>query len=154
NPAFQNTGTWYDYFSGDSITVSDVQALIPLEPGEFYIYSTVKLPTPEQGILSEIKTSSQELIKEYYLGQNYPNPFNPSTEIIFQIVNPSHVTLKVFDILGREVKTLINEEKGNGRHSIRWNGNNNLNEAVSSGIYFYKLDAGSFTNTKKMMLLR
>ncbi|MGE5806027.1 MAG: alpha-amylase family glycosyl hydrolase [Ignavibacteria bacterium] len=154
NPAFQNTGTWYDYFNGDSINVSDTQALIPLEPGEFHIYTTVKLPPPEQGILSEIKTSSQELIKEYSLGQNYPNPFNPSTEITFQIVKPSNVNLKIFDILGREVKTLINEEKGNGRYSIRWNGDNNFNEPVSSGIYFYKLDAGSFTNTKKMMLLR
>ncbi len=154
NPVFQNTGIWYDYFSGDSIDISDTQALIPLGPGEFHIYTTVKLPTPEPDILSGIKIPEENLVTEYYLGQNYPNPFNPSTEIIFQIVNPSQVILKVFDILGREVKTLVNEEKENGRYKAAWNGDNNFNEPVSSGIYFYKLDAGSFTNSKKMMLIR
>jgi glycosidase len=154
NPIFQNTGTWYDYFSGDSLNISDPQALISLEPGEFHIYSTVKLPTPEPGILSEVNFPEKNMIEEYYLGQNYPNPFNPSTEILFQIVALSHVTLKVFDILGREVKSLLNEEKGNGKYKVTWDGDNNFNEPVSSGIYFYRLATGSFSSTKKMMLIR
>ncbi|HVO75363.1 MAG TPA: alpha-amylase family glycosyl hydrolase [Ignavibacteriaceae bacterium] len=154
NPSFQNTGIWYDYFSGDSINVSDAQSLISLEAGEFHIYTTKKLPAPEPDILLAASYIDEAAVKEYYLGQNYPNPFNPSTEIMFQITNPSWVSLKIYDVLGREVKNLVNGERRAGRYTVRWNGDNNFSEPASSGIYFYKLDAGSFSSTKKMMLIR
>jgi hypothetical protein len=87
------------------------------------------------------------------LFQNYPNPFNPSTIISYAIPNVSYVSLKIYDMLGREVKTLVNSEQNIGTHSVQWNGDNNYGNKVSSGIYLYKIVAGNFIMTKKMLLL-
>jgi hypothetical protein len=88
------------------------------------------------------------------LFQNYPNPFNPSTIISYSIPNVSFVSLKIYDILGREVKTLVNSEQNTGIYNIQWNGDNNYGSKVSSGIYLYKIEAGNFMMTKKMILLK
>ena len=85
----------------------------------------------------------------FLLEQNYPNPFNPATNIKFQIPSTSFVTLKVFDVLGREVATLVNEEKTAGTYSAQWNAG-----SVASGVYFYRLKAGEYVATKKLILLR
>jgi len=86
---------------------------------------------------------------EYSLFQNYPNPFNPVTIIRYQLPITSRVTLKVFDILGREVETLVNEEKPAGKYEVKFNASD-----LSSGVYFYQLKIGSFIQTKKMLLLK
>ncbi len=83
------------------------------------------------------------------LYQNYPNPFNPKTDITFQISGTSHVTLKIYDILGREVATLVNEPKAPGRYEVSWDAGK-----MASGVYFYRLQAGVFSETKKLILLR
>lgn len=85
----------------------------------------------------------------YNLTQNYPNPFNPVTTIQYSIPQRSNVTLKVYDIIGNEVATLVNEEKERGVFSVRFDASN-----LASGIYFYRLQAGSFVETKKMILLK
>jgi hypothetical protein len=85
----------------------------------------------------------------FQLEQNYPNPFNPDTKIQYQVSSNSQVSLKVFDVLGNEVATLVNEEKPAGNYEVEFNASQ-----LSSGVYFYKLTAGSFTDTKKMILLR
>lgn len=85
----------------------------------------------------------------FRLSQNYPDPFNPSTTISYQLPKQSKVTLKLFDVLGREVATLVNSEQGAGYKSVSWNG-----EKVPSGIYFYRMTAGAFTETKKLLLLK
>jgi len=155
NHSFSQTGYWYNYFNGDSISVSQLDAEVTLEPGEFHIYTTVKLPTPEQGIVTDVERIEDEfIVEEFYLAQNYPNPFNPTTNIRFQIVDRGFVSLKIYDLLGREVKTLVNEELANGIYNVSWNGDNEFGEKVSSGIYFYKLETGSYTSTKKMMLIK
>lgn len=86
---------------------------------------------------------------DFNLYQNYPNPFNPATTIEFYIPNAGVVNLSIYNILGEQVKTLINEERPAGKHSIQFSANN-----LSGGIYFYKLQAGSFEETKKMILLK
>jgi hypothetical protein len=91
---------------------------------------------------------------EPQLLQNSPNPFNPSTTIKFYIPNTSDVSIKIYDILGREVNTLINQQTTAGYHIVYWNGKNRRGENVSSGIYLYRLTAGSFSETKKMNLLK
>ncbi len=149
NPTFQQTGWWYDYFSGDSILVNNVTDQISLEPGEFHIYTTVKLPTPEPGILLDVNNQNNALVNSYELEQNYPNPFNPSTKIKFAIPNSEVVSIKVYDILGREIRTLLDEELTAGFHEIEFNASN-----LSSGIYFYRIESGSFIKTKKMILLK
>jgi hypothetical protein len=85
----------------------------------------------------------------YNLAQNYPNPFNPTTTIQYSIPRRSNVTLKVYDVLGNEVTTLVNEEKPAGSYEVEFNASK-----LSSGIYFYELQAGSFVETKKMILIR
>ena len=83
------------------------------------------------------------------LFQNYPNPFNPGTNIRYQIINNSYITLKIFDILGKEIAALVNEKQNAGIYNIEWDAEN-----YSSGIYFYKLTADGFTDIKKMVLLK
>lgn len=85
----------------------------------------------------------------FELDQNYPNPFNPSTKINFSIPSNNYVSLKIFDMIGREIETLIHKEKSQGNYEIEFNAPN-----LSSGVYFYRIQAGDFVETKKMLLLR
>ncbi|NWF90336.1 MAG: phosphodiester glycosidase family protein [Ignavibacteriaceae bacterium] len=96
-------------------------------------------------------SASNELLspESFLLNQNFPNPFNPETKISWQTPIQTLQTLKVYDILGKEVATLLNEEKPAGRYEVSFEGNH-----LSSGVYFYQLCAGNFINTKKMILLR
>jgi hypothetical protein len=83
------------------------------------------------------------------LNQNYPNPFNPTTAISYQLTANSFVVLKVYDVLGREVATLVNEVKPPGNYTVQWDAS-----SAASGVYFYKLNAGDFTSVRKLLLLR
>jgi hypothetical protein len=89
----------------------------------------------------------------FYLHQNYPNPFNPSTKIEFRIADYVFVTLKVYDVLGNEVATLVNEEKSAGTYEVEFNSTLGVRE-LASGIYFYQLKAGKLIQTRKMILLK
>ncbi len=109
-------------------------------------YSAVRTFTT--GVASAVEQQDGAIPREYALKQNYPNPFNPSTTIRFELPKSSYVSLKVFDALGREITTLVSQELNPGYFTIRWNAN------VSSGIYFYRLQAGQYVETKKMVLLR
>ena len=86
---------------------------------------------------------------EFALEQNYPNPFNPSTNIIYKINNSQFVSLKVYDVIGNEVATLVNEEKPAGVYNIEWNAS-----GLTSGVYFYQLKTESIVETKKMILMK
>jgi len=90
----------------------------------------------------------------YRLMQNYPNPFNPETTIRFSLKNSGSATLKIYDLLGREVRTLINGELQSGSYSINFDSKNDFGGLLSSGVYFYTLKTGDFSSTKKMVLLR
>jgi hypothetical protein len=163
SPTFTNTGTWYDFFSGDSLEVNDVNAAISFQPGEFKIFTTVKLTTPEPGLITSVENNNFESTPtSYNLYQNFPNPFNPTTTIKYSIPSnfPSGqtdgkvgaenlVTLKIYDILGNEVATLVNEEKSAGYYEVKFDAGK-----FSSGVYFYQIKAGTFIGTKKMILLR
>ena len=94
------------------------------------------------------------LPSEYALFQNYPNPFNPSTQITFDVPNSEFVMLRVYNLLGQDVQTLINKSMTPGRYTVEWNGNDMLNNDVASGVYFYELRGESFISRKKMLLIR
>jgi hypothetical protein len=96
-----------------------------------------------------IDTETNQVPQQYVLYQNHPNPFNPNTTLRYSVPQSSNVVIKIFDILGNEIETLINEEKPTGTYEITW-----YAEQLPSGIYFYRLQAGSFVETKKMMLLK
>jgi hypothetical protein len=91
--------------------------------------------------------------QSFKLIQNYPNPFNPSTKIVYQLDRKSHVVIRVFDILGNEVTTLVNEEKSAGVYEAEFKSNEN-NKNLSSGIYFCRFEADNFFQTKKMVLIK
>ena len=97
-------------------------------------------------LANEVVIGSPE---KFELSQNYPNPFNPVTHLGFGISNLGFVSLKVYDVLGNEVKTLINEIKHPGYYEVEFDGSN-----LPSGIYYYKLEAGSFIQVRKMMLVK
>lgn len=99
-------------------------------------------------ILPDIK-DELNLISEFRLNQNYPNPFNPTTTISYTIPMMSNVSLKVFNILGKEVATLVNETKNAGNYSINFNAS-----GLSSGVYFYQLTTDNITSTKKFTLMK
>ncbi|MBX7151845.1 T9SS type A sorting domain-containing protein [bacterium] len=91
---------------------------------------------------------------EFALHSNYPNPFNPSTTIAYDLPKESKITLKVFNALGQEVRTLINEIRPQGFHSIQWDGRNNSGQSVASGLYIYQIQADKIVKSKKMLLLK
>jgi hypothetical protein len=99
-------------------------------------------------ILVAVEGSEGGVPASYALGQNYPNPFNPSTTISYELPIESHVTLRVFDLLGKEVATLVNGVQEPGHKSVQWNAG-----GVASGVYLYRLQAGSYSSTKKLLLL-
>jgi len=111
------------------------------------IVATDELPPPAPN--NDLANLTQEIVQSYALGQNYPNPFNPSTRITYQLPKAAHVTLKVFDVLGRAVATLVEEQNEAGQHTIEWNSGN-----IPSGIYYYRLTAGTFTDCRKMLIVR
>ena len=88
------------------------------------------------------------------LYQNVPNPFNPTTTIRYFIPTATSITLRIFDATGRAVRDLVDDRVPPGDHEVRWHGLNNHGQRVSSGIYFYRLIAGSAAETKKMVLLK
>lgn len=94
------------------------------------------------------------IINHYELVQNYPNPFNPSTTIKFNMPEANYVSLKVYNMLGQEIRSLIKEHKAAGTHIITWDGKDNYGNNVSSGAYLYKIIAGKFIQTKKMLLIK
>ncbi|MGA9295622.1 MAG: PQQ-binding-like beta-propeller repeat protein [Ignavibacteriaceae bacterium] len=100
-------------------------------------------------VLTGINNENSSEVKDYRLAQNYPNPFNPSTIINYEIPKSGLVTIKMYDVLGREVSTLVNEVKIQGRYSVKFDGSN-----LASGLYFYRITSNNFTETRKMMLMK
>jgi hypothetical protein len=98
---------------------------------------------------TEIYYDGSELPEEYQLSQNYPNPFNPSTTINFHLPQDGFITLKLYDILGKEVTTLAEGYKNRGRYSVSFDASN-----LASGMYIYRLQAGDFVSSKKMTLIK
>ena len=133
-------------------------------PGEYYLrlvtsvignadYTLVNLyngnKVLEKNNYTVVNFEGNEIITNYELAQNFPNPFNPNTTILYQVPQDGIVNLKIYDILGAEVTTLVNEQKKAGKHEVKFNAS-----ALSSGIYIYKLQAGDFVSSKKMILLK
>lgn len=105
-------------------------------------------------ITSVEEPNNNEIPNSFSLSQNYPNPFNPTTNIKYNLTERSFVTLKIFNMLGQEIKSLINSEMDAGNYSVTWNGTNNLGQKVSAGAYVYQMVTGDFVQSKKMVYLK
>jgi hypothetical protein len=114
-----------------------------------YVYRLKQIDHDGTFKYSQSVEVSIQLPAQFMLNQNYPNPFNPNTIITYQLQSVNHVTLKVFDVLGKEVATLVNEVQQPGNKSVRFDAS-----ALASGIYYYRLQSGYFNQTKKLLLLK
>jgi hypothetical protein len=97
---------------------------------------------------------SDALPKEFTLSQNYPNPFNPVTNIDFALPRAAHVRIDIFNILGSKISTLVNEHLSAGYKSVEWDGRSSSGQAVSSGVYLFRITAGEFTASRKALLMK
>ena len=109
----------------------------------------VEFPINNEALALAKGGDSDLLPNTFSLNQNYPNPFNPSTTISFELPQDSNVQLRVYNVLGQEVETLLDEPRSAGYHQVNFNASNN-----PSGVYFYKISADSYSNTRKMMLVK
>ena len=119
---------------------------------------TQKIPVQ---IVSVIKNSEEDFTagkstipQEFSLSQNYPNPFNPQTEISYALPNGCHVGLSIYNLLGQKVRTVVDEYQAAGHKTVHWDGTDDDGSSVASGIYFYRIKAGDFTQTRKMVLVK
>ncbi len=142
---------WKIETSNTSAWLNDVHVIVEgkSKGATAYIYAVGTSGTIIKKTMQIVNVDETLPIKSFYLSQSFPNPFNPTTTINFSLANSEFVTLKVYDVLGKEITTLVNEELNAGQHIKIFNAEN-----LSSGVYFYKLQAGKFSETKKMMLIR
>lgn len=133
--------------AGNGITDSNVTSLVFDQQG--YLYAATDSGIfKSTGIVSGVHENEGSPVS-FYLFQNYPNPFNPATTISYQLPAVGRVSLKVYDVLGREVRTLVDEVKRPGKYVIEFDGN-----GLPSGVYFYRLSARNHVETKKMVLIK
>jgi hypothetical protein len=111
-------------------------------------FNGVILKTVTSGVTG-VQNIGTEIPSSYSLGQNYPNPFNPTTNVKFSIVKAGDAKVVVYDVQGREVQTLVNEKLNAGTYEVRFDGS-----MLTSGVYFYKMTAGNFIETKRMVLIK
>jgi hypothetical protein len=120
-----------------------------LSPIYLYI-DDITVTTP----VTDVEENHQGIIANYALYQNFPNPFNPSTNIEFDLISQEQVQLVIYNGLGQKIKNLVNDNFPAGNHQVEWNGRDDLNRVVAAGVYFYQIQAGSFQETKKMLLIK
>lgn len=135
---------------GLNSTVSNSGQLISAEINKLGHF----IVTRKSEVISVETPRSVEIPDKFELYQNYPNPFNPSTSITFDLPKDEFVTLKIYNVIGQEVRTLVNEFRNAGRYTVVWDGKDNFGKVVPSGIYFYRMTAGSFNKTMKMVLAK
>jgi hypothetical protein len=149
----------YDVVFGDSI---------PSQPMVVTFKTNIDAGLKPAGVIDTVKTNyvcfsyltttnvagQEETIREFSLSQNYPNPFNPETTIRYQLPLSSTVSLTIANILGQKIRTLVSAEQASGEHTILWDGKDDLGGDVASGVYFYRLTAGGFVETRRLLLAR
>lgn len=141
---------WATEPDGNGSTLSLVNPdLDNYDPKNWKASSLLGTPGKANDVYVNVEKGKGNLPTEFRLDQNYPNPFNPLTTMQYLIPQVSHVTIKVYDIIGKEIKTLVNEEKLAGKYVVQFDGSN-----FSSGVYFYQMRAGEFIDTKKFILLK
>jgi len=136
--------------SPDSLTVDYVKAFLPADENQTNKNGQVAYSYSVKPVLTAVKEDIR-LPEEFKLEQNYPNPFNPSTAISYRVGAPCNVSLKIFDLLGREVAELVNEYKNTGSYSITFNPEK---YSLTSGVYFYRLTAGNYTSINKAIYMK
>lgn len=155
-PGFSSTGWWYDYFTGDSINVTDVNASMNFEVGEFHIYTNKKLPQPEFEKWVDPNDTTGIGVVEQPLNNGlnlsgFPNPFNEVHQINVRPEEDTKVNINILDFTGRLVKNLAQNIDINGEYAFYWKGDNAMGDKVAPGIYFCTVNTGTETKTYKLI---
>jgi hypothetical protein len=116
-------------------------------PGVIYIPYYLSDPWLKRHIIEDAPFT-------YSIDSNYPNPFNPQTTISFNLIEPAQTRVLIYNVLGQKIKTLVNEYLSSGQYSYIWDGRTDLGIEAASGVYLYRIESGSFAQTKKMTLMR
>ena len=148
---FSDTGTWYDFVSGESLDVESVDQGFDLAPGEFRIYTSEQVEPAEEGVFYRAGESNfGELPEDFILESNYPNPFYSTTTLRYVVPEETEVKIEVYDVLGRRVQTLVEDpQHARGNHTVDFSG-----EELSSGVYIARLISGDTTLIQKMTLVK
>ena len=105
-------------------------------------------------IVGELGTENQVSAEKFQLSEVFPNPFNPTTQIKYSLPKDNLVDIRIYDAMGRKIRTLINVYQNGGHHSINWDARNDMGEGVAAGMYILSIQAGEFSASKKMVLLK
>ena len=149
DPSFQKSGKWYDYFSGDSITVVNTSDLLTLQPGEYHLFTSVKLQKP---LFTAIDEPQISLISQNRFSMIYPNPTNEGFNIQFSVSTPLKVDLVIFDLNNKVIKTFSPIEFGIGTHIIHWDLMDLSGKKTDPGIYFCRINYGNKYELNKMIV--
>jgi hypothetical protein len=145
--------------------LEDTSLTVTLEDNSQYYWIVVAMDTdgfmvgsnenmPNTMVVGTLSIDGADIPEVFALHQNYPNPFNPTTQIKYDLPEDAMVSIIIYDLMGRSIKSLVNSQQSAGYRSIQWNATNNLGEPVSAGMYIYMIQAGEFRQTKKMVLLK
>ena len=145
--SYDNTGalSGRSFFSGDGINYNDNIS----NNGDINIRSKISYGSQALTMNDDLNIANQ-----FILYSSYPNPFNPTTQVRYYLPNVSNVQISIYDLVGREIRTLINREQNSGFKTLQWNAMDNLGQPVSAGMYIYTIQAGEFRKTRKMVLLK
>ena len=136
--------------TGDVILSAETIAVIP----QFFVVQGGKLQVVSGAPPVSVETEDPLIPDEFIVHQNFPNPFNPETEIRFALTKDSHVVINIYNTLGQQIGTLTDSQYSAGFHSVHWDGKDGNGSHVSSGVYLYQIQAGEFSQVKKMSLIR
>jgi hypothetical protein len=160
---------FWDRYDGDTSAVREwiagdvvIDTILACPPNAYWSSQCSDLPPSDyefvpcgqQKLATGPEQEKGSLPESFSLSQNYPNPFNPQTVIQYSLSEPAHVRLTIYNVLGQRVRVLVDEYQEAGAKTLLWDGSDNENEEVSSGVYFFRLQAGEFQATKRMVLLR
>jgi len=148
-PGFTQTGSWYDFFSGDTLNVTNITDHLTLQPGEYHLYTTVKLPKP---LFTGVDEPGNPVTQESSFSFVYPNPSSGMFTIQFTMSGSSQARLTITDLYGRPVMNWSGGLLPAGTHSVQWNATKEKGIKVAPGIYFYHIEAGNRSETKKIIV--
>ena len=148
---FPDAGVWYDFVSGEELSINSADQTFDLLPGEVRIYTSEFVEPAGENVFVSAEPENQLMKpKSFQMSPNYPNPFNPTTNISYEIPQRSAVRIAIYDMLGRRVSTLIqNEQHPAGRFTVTFDAS-----GLSSGIYFTRLESGTTSVIRKMSLIK
>ena len=153
DPNFQQTGTWYDYFTGEPIEITDVNEEITLAPGEYHIYTTVQLETPD---ITDPTTGISDVSRENNINidlKTYPNPASDKIKVEFNLENSvERAEIALFNLNGQKVNTLYTGNLMKGQHSLEWNINNEQGNRVSKGFYLLQVKAANINQNSVLVV--